>query len=211
MVVESLKDSYSVVRQAALECLSGLGAQNMKFLVWPHTCSLLRLIFVAELQQEIRAVIHVVVESQKDSEPGIPAGDPGSDSRARGITEGPIQMFDKLHLSDSLVSDQKEIQAVIPMVVGSLKDFHSYVRQATLKCLSGLRAKVEFQQEIWAVIPMVVELLKDSEFYVRQAALQCLSGLSAQDREIILITILEWGPLDRARAIGGLLSRSKPT
>jgi hypothetical protein len=40
----------------------------MNFLVWQHTYGLLRLVFVVEFQQEIWAVIPMVVELLKDSE-----------------------------------------------------------------------------------------------------------------------------------------------
>ncbi|KAJ7221286.1 hypothetical protein GGX14DRAFT_558784 [Mycena pura] len=52
MVVELLKDSYSTVRQAALESLSGLGAR-------------------VEFQQEIRPAIPIVVELLKDSQSSV--------------------------------------------------------------------------------------------------------------------------------------------
>jgi vesicle coat complex subunit len=71
-LVKSPKDSNSDVRQAALQCLSSLRAQGMNFLVWSHICGLLRLIFVAELQQEIWAVNPLVVESLKDSDSYVP-------------------------------------------------------------------------------------------------------------------------------------------
>ncbi|KAJ7902986.1 armadillo-type protein [Mycena leptocephala] len=52
MVVKWLKQSNLYVHQAALQCLSGLGAQ------W-------------ELQQDIRAAIPIVVESLKDTHPDV--------------------------------------------------------------------------------------------------------------------------------------------
>ncbi|KAJ7059339.1 armadillo-type protein [Mycena amicta] len=176
MVGESLKNSSWKIRQAALGCLSDLG-------------------IYATFQREIRTAIPMVAESLKDSNSDvqqaaldhIPEGDPDSNSRGAGITEGfPLDSSAKLLLGASLVLEhmflaafQAEIQTALPMVAESLKDSDWPVRKAALGCLSGLGAHATFQEEIQTALPIVAESLKDSDWHVRQAALGCLSGLGA--------------------------------
>ncbi|KAJ7259440.1 armadillo-type protein [Mycena rebaudengoi] len=236
MVVESLKKSDSDVRKAVVECLSGLGAQakfqqeiravipmlvewlkdsdevalqslsglyeqdsdqNEISAVIPIVAAvecLSGLGVQAEFQQEIRAVIPMIAESLKDSQ--------------WHVRKNALECLSGLGAQAEF---QQEIRAVIPMVAESMRDSQWDVRKVAVECLSGLGTQAEFQQEFRAMIPMVVESVKDSHPDVYEAALQCLSGLRAQDREIILITVFEWGPFDRVKAIGSLLSIPRPT
>ncbi|KAJ7059272.1 armadillo-type protein [Mycena amicta] len=181
-VVESLEDSYSYGRQAALGCLSGLGAHDA-------------------FQEEIRTAIPMVAESLKDSDSDVRhaaleclSGLAAHSAFQEEIQTAIFMVAQSLKDSDSDVRQaalgclsglgahaafQEEIQPAIFMVAESLKDSSWQVRQAALECLSGLAAHSAFQEEIRTAILMVAELLKDSNSDVRHAALGCLSGVAA--------------------------------
>ncbi|KAJ7118285.1 armadillo-type protein [Mycena epipterygia] len=217
IVVESLKESDSNVCRAALECVSGLGAQvkfqqeiratipivieslkdSNSLVCWAAFNCLSRLGAQSEFQQEIRAAIPTVMESLKDSH--------------LNVRRAALECLSRLGAQPEF---QQEIQAAIPIIVELVTDSNTQVCQVALHCLSGLGAQAEFQKEIRAAIVIVVELLKDSDPSVRQAVIECLSGLGAQDREIILITLLEQGTQEdfgREAALASLSSMLNPT
>ncbi|KAF7336280.1 Multiple ankyrin repeats single kh domain [Mycena venus] len=177
LVVELLKHSDSDVCQAAIECLSGLGAE-------------------VDL---IRPVISLVMELLKDSDLDIRRaaikclsglGEQGM--RLHLIQPAIPLVMELLKDSDSAIRQDAIkclsglgeqgmcldlIRPAIPLVVELLKDSDFNVRQAAIGCISGFGEQVDL---IELTIPLAVELLKDSDSCVRQAAIECLSGLIAQ-------------------------------
>ncbi|KAJ6507560.1 armadillo-type protein [Mycena vulgaris] len=180
---ELLQDSEWTVRQAAIDCLSSLGAQaDLQQEIRPAVSGVVKLLedsdkdvrraainclaslgAQAELQQEIRPAISRVVKLLEDSD--------------KSVRWAAIDCLASLGAQAEL---QQEIRPAISGVVKLLEDSDWDVRRAAIDCLSSLGAQADLQQEIRPGVSGIVKSLEDSDWDVRRAAINWLSSLRAQ-------------------------------